>query len=101
VTDLRAATARYPNDADLRALIKDLRRISDRFATIWDERPIAFHGSERKTVNHPDVGPLTLDCDVLTAPGSDLRLVVYTAAPATDSAEKLRLLSVIGLQSLT
>jgi transcriptional regulator with XRE-family HTH domain len=101
VTDLRAATARYPNDADLRSLITDLRRTSDRFATLWDEHPHAFHGSERKTVNHPDVGALTLDCDVLTVPGRDLRLVVYTAAPASDSAEKLRLLSVIGLQSLT
>ncbi|WP_112248401.1 helix-turn-helix transcriptional regulator [Kribbella monticola] len=101
VTDLRAATVRYPKDADLRALIKDLREASDLFATLWDARPMAFHGSERKTVNHPDVGPLTLDCDVLTAPGSDLRLVVYTATPTSDSAEKLRLLSVLGLQTLT
>jgi transcriptional regulator with XRE-family HTH domain len=100
VTDLRAATARYPNDADLRSLIKELGETSDLFATLWEERPLAFHGSERKTVNHPDVGAITLDCDVLTAPGSDLRLVVYTAAPTSDSAEKLRLLSVISLQSL-
>lgn len=101
VTDLRTASARYPNDTDLRALIKDLRRTSDAFAKLWDERPMAFHGSERKTIHHPEVGELILDCDVLTAPGSDLRLVVYTAAPDSDSAEKLRLLSVIGLQSLS
>jgi hypothetical protein len=101
VTDLRTASARYPDDADLRALIKDLRRTSDTFAKLWDERPMAFHGSERKIVHHPEVGDLTLDCDVLTAPGSDLRLVVYTAAPDSDSAEKLRLLSVIGLQPLS
>jgi transcriptional regulator with XRE-family HTH domain len=101
VTDLRTASARYPKDADLRALIKDLRGISETFAKLWDERPMAFHGSERKVIHHPEVGDLTLDCDVLTAPGNDLRLVVYTAAPGSDSAEKLRLLSVIGLQPLS
>jgi len=101
ITDLRAASARYPDDADLRALLKDLRRTSDEFAKLWDERPMAFHGSERKLIHHPEVGELTLDCDVLTVPGSDLRLVVYTAAPDSDSAEKLRLLSVIGIQPLS
>jgi hypothetical protein len=44
---------------------------------------------------------MLLDCDILTAPGSDLRLVVYTAAPDTEAAEKLRLLSVLGLQALS
>ena len=45
---------------------------------------------------HPGLGPLVIDCDVLTVPGSDLRIVVYTAAPNSEAAEKLRLLSVIG-----
>lgn len=101
VTDLRTASARYPKDAGLHALIKDLRRTSETFGKLWDERPMAFHGSERKVVHHPEVGELVLDCDVLTTPGNDLRLVVYTAAPGSDSAEKLRLLSVIGLQPLS
>jgi hypothetical protein len=51
-------------------------------------------------VNHPELGAIALDCDVLTVPGSDLRIVVYTAAPGSDAAEKLRLLSVVGLQSM-
>ncbi len=101
VTDLRSASARYPKDAELHTLVKDLRRTSELFAKLWDERPMAFHGSERKRIHHPEVGELILDCDVLTVPGSDLRLVVYTAAPDSESAEKLRLLSVIGLQPLS
>ncbi|MFC5261292.1 helix-turn-helix transcriptional regulator [Kribbella qitaiheensis] len=100
VTDLRAATARYPKDPDLRALIDELRGGSELFARLWEEPVIAFHGSERKTVNHPELGAIALDCDVLTVPGSDLRIVVYTAAPGSDAAEKLRLLSVVGLQSM-
>jgi MmyB-like transcription regulator ligand binding domain len=52
----------------------------------------------RKTIDHPEVGRLTLDCDVLEVHGSDLRLVVYTAAPGTPDADALALLGVVGLQ---
>ncbi|MFI5064617.1 MAG: transcriptional regulator, partial [Streptosporangiales bacterium] len=54
----------------------------------------------RKTVHHPDLGPVTVDCDVLTVAGSDLRVVAYTAAPGSEAAEKLRLLAVLGTQDL-
>ncbi|MEO3853767.1 hypothetical protein [Acrocarpospora sp. B8E8] len=56
---------------------------------------------EHQDDQHPDVGPLALDCDVLTVPGTDLRLVVYTAPPGSNAADKLRLLDVIGTQSMT
>jgi hypothetical protein len=35
---------------------------------------------------------------VLTAPGSDLRIVVYTVVPGSEDASKLDLLRVAGLQ---
>ena len=101
VTDLRASLARYPRDPDLRALIDELRSGYDEFARLWDEPVVGFHQSERKTIQHPEVGTFQIDCDILAVPGSDLRMVVYTAAPNTEAAEKLRLLSVIGLQALT
>lgn len=100
VTDLRTSVARYPKDADLRAFVRDLRAISEEFAQLWDDRVTGFHESDRKTIEHPELGSITLDCDVLTVPGSDLRIVVYTAVPGSEAAEKLRLLSVVGLQSL-
>lgn len=101
VTDLRASLARYPRDADLRSLIEELRTRYDDFAQLWDRPVVGFHRSERKTIRHPEVGTFDIDCDILAVPGSDLRMVVYTAAPNTEAAEKLRLLSVIGLQALT
>ncbi|TCC42949.1 helix-turn-helix transcriptional regulator [Kribbella sindirgiensis] len=101
VTDLRASLARYPRDPDLRALIEELRAGYDDFARLWDQPVVGFHQSEQKTIRHPEVGTFDIDCDVLAIPGSDLRMVVYTAAPNTEAAEKLRLLSVIGLQALT
>ncbi|MGW7679242.1 helix-turn-helix transcriptional regulator [Kribbella sp. NPDC054772] len=101
VTDLRAALARYPHDPDLKALIDELRAGDDEFAGLWDRPVVGFHRSERKTIRHPEIGDFGIDCDVLAVPGSDLRIVVYTAAPNTEAAEKLRLLSVIGLQALS
>ncbi|MEU3459048.1 helix-turn-helix domain-containing protein [Streptomyces sp. NPDC006733] len=50
---------------------------------------------------HPVVGPLELECDVLLSDEDDQRLVVHTARPGSDSAERLRLLRVVGLQDLT
>ncbi|MGY0062109.1 helix-turn-helix transcriptional regulator [Streptomyces sp. LZ34] len=100
VADLRSATARYPSDRGLRTLVADLRRASDRFARLWDSHAVGSHTMDTKTVHHPDVGPLVLDCDVLNAPGSDLHVVIHTAAPGTDAADKLSLLAVIGTQTM-
>ncbi|MDX3224669.1 helix-turn-helix transcriptional regulator [Streptomyces sp. ME19-01-6] len=101
VADLRSATARYRSDRRLRTLVADLRRASDRFARLWDSHTVGSHTMDTKTVHHPDVGPLVLDCDVLNAPGSDLHVVIQTAAPGTDAADKLSLLAVIGTQTMT
>jgi len=48
-----------------------------------------------------DLGPITVDCDVLTVAGSDLRVVALTAPPGTEDADKLWLLAVIGQQQMT
>jgi MmyB-like transcription regulator ligand binding domain len=60
---------------------------------------VANRQSERKTVDSPVVGPITCDCDVLSAADSNLRLVVYTAPHGSTDAEKLDLLRVVGVQS--
>lgn len=99
VADLHDALGRHPDDEPLRALIADLRRECPRFARLWEERPVAPRTASRKTILHPEVGPVTLDCDVLTVAGSDLRLVVYTAPPDSPDARALALLGAVGLQS--
>jgi hypothetical protein len=100
VADLRAAAGRYPADQRLRRLVAELRADSDRFAELWDSGVVGRHEAARKTVDHPHVGPLTLDCDVLTVAGSDLRIMIYTAEPGTEDAERLALLTVLGTQAL-
>jgi hypothetical protein len=101
VADLRDAIGRYPADEQLAALVGDLRTRSPRFASVWDEHPVARRTASRKTFQHPEAGLITLDCDVLTAQGGDLRLVVYTAVPGSRDAEALELLGAIGLQPFT
>src|SRR3954471_8940514 len=93
VGDLHRAAGRYPNDGPLRALIEELRRISRRFEELWQQRPVAQHVADRKTIEHPEIGRVTVDCDVMTVAGSDLRLVVYTAPPGSDDARALQLLA--------
>jgi transcriptional regulator with XRE-family HTH domain len=101
VADLRRAVGAYPDDARLGRLVEDLRQASPRFAALWAARVVSTTGSQCKTVVHPEVGPITLDCDVLTVAGSELRLVVYTAEPSSRDADRLRLAQVIGLQELS
>jgi transcriptional regulator with XRE-family HTH domain len=101
VADLRAAAGRYPADRQLRRLVAELRAHSDRFGELWDSGEVGHYESAHKIVDHPRVGPLTLDCDMLTVAGSDQRIMVYTAEPGSDDAERLALVTVLGTQELT
>lgn len=100
VADLRAAAARYADDVGVRDLVDDLRRGSPDFRRLWDAGHVAVRRASRKTFEHPAVGRLTLDCDVLLLPDSEQRLIVYSAEPGTPDADALDLLRVIGVQQL-
>ena len=100
VAELRATASRYPADQRLWRLVAELRANSDRFAELWDSGAVGRHEASRKTVDHPQVGVLTLDCDLLSVAGSDLRIMIYTAEPGTEDAERLALLAVLGTQAL-
>jgi transcriptional regulator with XRE-family HTH domain len=102
VADLRLTASRYPADRALRRLIGELTARSPRFAELWDAEapPRPADPSRRKTVDHPAVGPITLDCDMLFVALDDLRITVYTAEPGTEDADRLSLVTVLGTQSL-
>jgi transcriptional regulator with XRE-family HTH domain len=100
VCALRAAARRYPADQRLRRLVAELRAGSDRFAQLWDGAAVGRPEAGRKVIDHPRVGAVTVDCDVLSVAGSDLRILVYTAEPDSPDAERLALLAVLGTQTL-
>ena len=100
VANLRRAAARYPRDPDLQRLLRDLRSGSTEFAALWEDTTAGAWRSHRKTLLHPAVGPLTLECDTLHVPDTDQLLVVYSAAPGTPEADALALLRVLGTQQL-
>jgi hypothetical protein len=102
VADLRTTVSRYPADQALRRLIKDLSAQSRLFAELWeaDTPQSRREQSKRKTIEHPEVGRLTLDCDTLFVATDDLRIMIYTAEPGTEDAERLQLAIVLGTQEL-
>ncbi len=102
VASLRQTASRYPADRGLRRLVGELRSASPRFVELWAsaELPDPREQSRRKVIDHPDVGRITLDCDVLLVPGDDLQITVYTAEPGSEDADKLALAIVLGTQSL-
>lgn len=98
VQSLRATAARYPSDPQLAGLISGLKAGSATFSQLWDAGGVDAWRSHRKTVIHPELGEVTLDCDTLAVPDDDQLVVVYSAAPGTPEAESLDLLRVVGTQ---
>ncbi|MBS2534347.1 helix-turn-helix domain-containing protein [Catenulispora sp. NF23] len=103
VADLRSVAATYPNDPRLKQLVSELLEHSETFAELWSTGgtgDTGVHETARKTIRHPYVGDVVLDCDILTVAGSDLHIMVYSAEPGTEDAERLALLTALGTQSL-
>jgi transcriptional regulator with XRE-family HTH domain len=99
VASLRAVHGRDPGDAEARALVDLLRTESPEFARLWDEHEVGLRHDTNKRIVHPTIGLITLDCQILTAENQTERLVVFTAAPGSEDADRLRLLSVVGDQT--
>nr|WP_318656348.1 helix-turn-helix transcriptional regulator [Spongiactinospora rosea] len=97
---LRAAAARYPGAAEVDELVSELLAGSAEFARVWASHDVSPRSSLRKTLHHPLVGPITLNCHILDISDRDQRVVIYTADPDSPAAEALRLLSVIGTQRM-
>ncbi|MGH3726165.1 MAG: helix-turn-helix transcriptional regulator [Mycobacterium sp.] len=98
VADLRAAWGRRRSDADMRELVDGLLKRSPEFSELWERHEVASRRMQRKTFL-TRVGAITLDCEVLvTADGQ--QLVVLTPPAGSSALESLRLLGVVGGQTL-
>jgi transcriptional regulator with XRE-family HTH domain len=97
---LRAAAARYPGAREVEELVSELLDGSAEFARLWASHDVSPGPSLRKTLHHPLVGPITLNCHVLDISDRDQQVVIYTADPGSPAEEALRLISVIGTQRM-
>ncbi|GHJ92141.1 DNA-binding protein [Streptomyces sp. NE5-10] len=98
VADLRAAHGRRGGDPASTRLVQRLRAASEEFAGLWAEHEVAVRRHSRMRVQHPLIGPVDLDCQVLLAPEGEQRLVFLTPPPGTDTADRLALLTVVGTE---
>jgi transcriptional regulator with XRE-family HTH domain len=99
VATLRAVHGRRTDDREAHELVDELRRRSPEFAGLWERHEVAVRSDLRKRIVHPVVGMITLECQILVAENQMETLVVFTATPGTEDAERLALLSVIGAQT--
>jgi transcriptional regulator with XRE-family HTH domain len=100
VADLRAAAGRRTGDSMVAGLVDRLQAASADFRRIWAEHEVAVRRADRKTLLHPRVGHLLLDCETLVTPDQGQQLLVLT--PADDETrERLELLRVIGVEEFS
>ncbi|SCK18941.1 Helix-turn-helix domain-containing protein [Streptomyces sp. ScaeMP-e48] len=91
---LRGAGSRAAHCAEL------LLDRSEEFRRLWGRHEVGIRPHEVKRFIHPEVGVLELNCQRLLDPDQSHSLLVYTAAPGSESYERLQLLSVIGSQAM-
>ncbi|MBF4619300.1 helix-turn-helix domain-containing protein [Clavibacter sp. VKM Ac-2873] len=100
VSGLReVATRRGPGSRAARYVELLLPRSAE-FRELWARHEVGLRPGAVKRFEHPELGRLELSCQTLTDPEQSHHLLVYTAAPGSESHEKLRLLGVIGAQRL-
>jgi hypothetical protein len=98
-SQLRAAVTRDGAGSRAAENAQALLERSAEFAARWSEHEIGVRlTDQRKRLNHPELGLMELHCQILLDPDQSQSLLVYTAAPGTESYEKLQLLHVIGAQ---
>lgn len=98
VANLRAAygdTGLRPRAVELVNLLQER---SLEFTGIWQTHEVGTRYADHKTLIHPEVGSLELDCQSLFSEDQSQALLILTAAPRSGAAEKLELLAVLGHQ---
>lgn len=96
VANLRAAYGSMGPRSRAGELVRALQKASPEFAELWERHEVATRFADHKTLIHPELGPIELDCQVLFTEDQSQALLVLTAPPRSEADEKLRLLAVLG-----
>ena len=96
VANLRAAYGSLGPRSRAGELVRALQKVSPEFAELWARQEVARRFEDHKTLIHPELGPIELDCQVLFTEDQSQALLVLTAPPRSEGHEKLQLLAVLG-----
>jgi transcriptional regulator with XRE-family HTH domain len=96
VANLRAAYGSMGPQSRAGELVRALQKASAEFAKLWERHEVAKRFEDHKTLIHPQVGAIELDCQVLFTEDQSQALLVLTAPPRTEGYDKLQLLGVLG-----
>ena len=96
VANLRAAYGSMGPRSRAGELARALEKTSPEFAELWARQEVARRFEDHKTLLHPELGPIEVDCQALFTEDQSQVLLVLTAPPRTEAHEKLRLLGVVG-----
>ena len=72
-----------------------LVRTSEEFRRLWDAHEVGLRPQPLKRFQHHQLGALELACQSLLDPETSHHLLVYTAAPGSESHAKLQLLAAV------
>ncbi|NEA34448.1 helix-turn-helix transcriptional regulator [Streptomyces sp. SID13031] len=96
VSGLRSVHATDGDKSPAGSLVRALLDGSAEFRELWNAHEIGIRHVGVKRFLHPAVGALELHCQVLDDLEQQQTLLVFTATPGSESAEKLALLAVLG-----
>jgi transcriptional regulator with XRE-family HTH domain len=97
---LRLAYTRDGPRSKAARIVESLLDQSEEFREVWARHEVGATHVEAKRIAHPELGVLDLHCQTLVDLGSNQAVLVFTAVPGSESAEKLQLLAVLGDQRL-
>ncbi|MFD9938943.1 helix-turn-helix transcriptional regulator [Streptomyces massasporeus] len=90
---LRATAGADPDVPELAQLVGELVVKSPEFARLWERYDVQARGGGQKHFQHPEVGSMRLDYEVLVISRTDgQRLVTYQATPGTPDHDAMLLL---------
>lgn len=100
VANLRVSATGGGPDSRAATIVARLRERSGEFERIWNRHQVTGRTDDNKTIVHPELGPIRLQCQILFTQDHGQALLVFTATPGSEDHSKLQMLSVIGTQNL-
>jgi hypothetical protein len=100
VAALRAAYGVLGARSRAGEIVAELSARSEEFVRLWEAHEVSRRFEQHKVMVHPQVGEIEVDCQALFTEDESQALIVLTAAPGSEAADKLEFLRVLGTQTV-